>query len=480
MNSFKFVSTKRKRAFYSFSEDYSNSSPKTKSFPKIDYFNSSIRERENIIINTEEICWNPLFKNTIKEKLRLNDKEFEINKEYKIRNQSNNSKKKFMINNGLYINDIIKKNEKDYIYHCIKNKNYTINHIIEINQIRSKPFEKFNLILDIDLTMIKGVELNKENINFKKKSTDIEVSGIAFNSVFTFIVRYRPYLFNFINELKDYFNFYISTLSHINYANQILNNLRLKTGLYIPPNQIIAKNDINKKDNKFIDDLIPLSRKNDINNTIIFDDNIYSWIKQKNINKNEQDNNQCIKCLIPSKRYVSNNILEKEKINYEILVHNNILEKGYNKNLNYILDVDYCFCIEKDLDSENNKKGQLYYIKIFIKKCIKFSLLSGMSLVITMDYFRKKIFENCKFNLKFLDNEWFYAMSSIINDLGGTITVINDETTHFIIENKYNLKKIYGLKKSSLFINVKYIFQCYFNLYRFNELDKQFKANIIN
>ena len=93
-----------------------------------------------------------------------------------------------------------------------------------------------------------------------------------------------------------------------------------------------------------------------------------------------------------------------------------------------------------------------------------------------MNYYRRKIFENCKFNLRFLGNEWIYAMTSIVKDLGGTIVISIDETTHFIIENKINSNKIYNKNNSQMYVNVNYIFQCYFNLYKFNELDKKYKA----
>ena len=57
---------------------------------------------------------------------------------------------------------------------------------------------------------------------------------------FHYIIRYRPYLFQFISELKDYFNFYISTLGQINYANKILDDLKRKTNINIPSRNIIS------------------------------------------------------------------------------------------------------------------------------------------------------------------------------------------------------------------------------------------------
>jgi hypothetical protein len=130
--------------------------------------------------------------------------------------------------------------------------------------------------------------------------------------------------------------------------------------------------------------------------------------------------------------------------------------------------VDYSFCIEKDKDSENGKKGQFYYLEIFMKKCIKFCLYTGMSLVDAMDFFRKKVFEGCKFNFKFLDNEWINLAENLVDELGGIIVTNFDETTHFVIKDEINKEKI-NLKSNQNIININWIFQCYFNLYKMNE-----------
>ena len=58
------------------------------------------------------------------------------------------------------------------------------------------------------------------------KSDDFEIYGMIDSmNRFEFYCRYRPYLFHFIHELKDYFHFYISTLGHENYATKIIADL---------------------------------------------------------------------------------------------------------------------------------------------------------------------------------------------------------------------------------------------------------------
>ena len=355
--------------------------------------------------------------------------------------------------------------------------NHSINQIIEINQSKNIPFKKFNIILDIDFTIIKAVALT--DINFQKKDSDIQIKGIINEDTpFEFHCRYRPYLFNFINEIKDYFNFYVSTLGQSNYANKILDDFKKKANIDIPKKNIISN--ISNKLFKNLDDFEYLANnEKELNNTIIIDDIINFWIKPLGAIKNEKDIEYCIKSLIPSKKYVINNTKEEDN-KYGILIHNNIFEEKFDKFKNYSIDVDLKYCIEKDSNSENGKYGQLYYLTKFIKKCIEYSLFSGIPLVNAMDYYRRKIFENCKFNLKFLGNDWNFCIPNIIKELGGNIVINPDETTHFIVENKINMKNINYPNNNKIFININYIFQCYFNLNRMNEYEKQFKANTYN
>ncbi len=94
-------------------------------------------------------------------------------------------------------------------------------------------------------------------------------------------------------------------------------------------------------------------------------------------------------------------------------------------------------------------------------------------MVEAMNFFRKKVFENCKFNLKNIDSKWLNIIIPIISDLGGEIVVNPNETTHFIVKDEIKTEAISKLKKNQFVININYIFQCYFNLYRMNESENQ-------
>ena len=443
-----------------------------KSLNKINLLNYTIEDIKTL--NKCELLksWDISYKSN--NKLPLKDEKYKIKKIYSKNIKLFHKNNKQCLGQNVVFNNDINKYQKDYISHCLGMTNYSIENILEINQLKNINFKKFNLILDIDSTMIKAVELNE--IPLPKKETDIQIKGFVNNNIpFEYYCRYRPYLFHFITEIKNYFNFYVSTLGHTNYANKILEDFQRKANIYIPQNNIIS----NKSDKsiKNIKEIGNISKdENELNNTIIFDDIVNFWIKPLYENKDDIDTEQCIKCLIPSKRYIINSPNNNDMQKFGILIHNDIFEKKYDKkNFNYSIDVDYQFCVEKDSDSENGKKGQFYYITEFIKKCIRYSMFSGTPLVNTMDYYRKKVFENLKFNLKYLGNEWSSCINKIIKELGGEIVISLEDATHFIIENNVNKKNILKPKNSQKLINLNYIFQCYFNLFRMNENEKQFK-----
>ena len=404
-------------------------------------------------------------------KKKLGDKIFEIKRYFNFDSKKIEKLLPFK-SKSINFNELLK-NEKEYLYHFLVMKNYSINELKQINLMKKIPEKKFHMILDIDSTMVKAVE--KNDIPQPRKPDDFEISGsIDIMNKFEFYCRYRPYLFHFIHEIKDYFNFYISTLGHINYASKIIEDLRKKAEISIPQINIISNKIPGHKLVKSLDEITPIANyREELDATVIIDDMVNYWIKPPNVTKQEDELKQCIKCLIPSRRYVIQSPKGPDTDKFGVLLHNNIFEDSYKKDLNYSIPIDYSLCIEKDSDSENGKKGQFFYLEMFMKKCIKFCLYTGKPLVEVMDFFRKKIFEGCKFNLKYLDSAWAIAISNVVSELGGDIVVDLDETTHFIINDKINKEKTTWLRKNQNLVNINYIFQCYFNLFRMNELENQ-------
>ena len=315
-----------------------------------------------IYLNSKEISLNISFEKEIWNKEYITQKK-EL-KEYKIQKSfisipTKPNKKPINANENYNKTNIIK-DEKEYISHCLGLHNYSIEQINEINKIKNISPRKFNLILDIDMTMIKSMEVNS-NINCNKE-TGRTIYVVAKNSKYQFYYRFRPYFLNFAKILKEYFNFYISTLSHKNYADEIISDFRKKTRISIISMSYRTDKTMDTKNHKYIDELFGLKSINEKNNTLIFDDTVDNWIKADPTEKDIEDNTQNIKCLIPSKRYIMDIPEKSDKFNFSILIHNNINEKGYDKNAKYslVLDYDYNSYIEKDSIIKNNYKyGQL-------------------------------------------------------------------------------------------------------------------------
>ena len=431
----------------------------------IKYCNYSITKNNFIFNNNWENLLHPQ-----KVIVKLSDEKFKLKRNFNF--ASKNTEKKIpIIKKPTKLNEL-SKNEKEYLYHIFLMKNYEINDIKTINLVKNIPEKKFHMILDIDSTMIKAVD--KREIPLSKKPDDFEIYGMIDSmNRFEFYCRYRPYLFHFIHELKDYFHFYISTLGHENYATKIIADLIKKAQISIPQINIISNKIPGQKLVKSLSEIESLkNNKDELDDTVIIDDIINYWIKPPTFKKEDNEIKQCIKCLIPSKRYVIQSAKGPDADKFGILLHNNIFEDSYNKDLTYTIPVDYSFCIERDKDSENGKKGQFFYLEIFIKKCIKFCLYTGKSLVEVMDFFRKKVFEGCKFNFQFLDNEWMDTIKNLVDELGGNVVTKFDETTHFVFKDEVNREKIKSLRPNQHIISVNWIFQCYFNLFKMDELSK--------
>ena len=431
----------------------------------IKYCNYSITKNNFIFNNNWENLLHPP-----KVIVKLSDEKFKLKRNFNF--ASKNTEKKIpIIKKPTKLNEL-SKNEKEYLYHIFLMKNYEINDIKTINLVKNIPEKKFHMILDIDSTMIKAVD--KREIPLSKKPDDFEIYGMIDSmNRFEFYCRYRPYLFHFIHELKDYFHFYISTLGHENYATKIIADLIKKAQISIPQINIISNKIPGQKLVKSLSEIESLkNNKDELDDTVIIDDIINYWIKPPTFKKEDNEIKQCIKCLIPSKRYVIQSAKGPDADKFGILLHNNIFEDSYNKDLTYTIPVDYSFCIERDKDSENGKKGQFFYLEIFIKKCIKFCLYTGKSLVEVMDFFRKKVFEGCKFNFQFLDNEWMDTIKNLVDELGGNVVTKFDETTHFVFKDEVNREKIKSLRPNQHIISVNWIFQCYFNLFKMEEYSK--------
>ena len=256
---------------------------------------------------------------------KLNDEKFK-NKKYFNFSSKKTEKLAPLKSKATNYNSLLK-NEREYLYHFLKMKNYSINELKQINLLKNIPEKKFHMILDIDSTLVKTV--SKAEIPSSPKPDDFEISGsIDSRNNFEFYCRYRPFLFNFIHEMKDYFQFYISTLGHINYANKIIEDLIKRAEISLPEKNIVSNASPGQKLVKSLREIKSLSNiKDELDDTVIIDDVINYWINPPNTIKPEDEIKQCIKCLIPCKRYVINSAKGPDAENFGILIHYNILEE---------------------------------------------------------------------------------------------------------------------------------------------------------
>ena len=88
-----------------------------------------------------------------------------------------------------------KKNEIEYIDHCYKVKSYPLKKIIEINNMNKKPFKKFNMILDLELTIINTINSKKvDNPYFFKKNQHLkEMKFFRNNQYYKYYIKIKPY-----------------------------------------------------------------------------------------------------------------------------------------------------------------------------------------------------------------------------------------------------------------------------------------------
>ena len=64
------------------------------------------------------------------------------------------------------------------------------------------------------------------------------------------------------------------------------------------------------------------------------------------------------------------------------------------------------------------------------------------------------------------------TIKNLVDELGGNVVTKFDETTHFVFKDEVNREKIKSLRPNQHIISVNWIFQCYFNLVKMDELSK--------
>lgn len=320
------------------------------------------------------------------------------------------------------------------------------------------PGKKINVVLDIDQTLIYSKDIPKLNeINKKyvtKNSHQIQVN--VENKNFDLVFNLRSYLKEFLFSLKKFCNFYICTLSHENYARQILEIIKDHTGIFIPEENVVA---VGAKTNNepFTKALNLFQSLKDPNNTIIVDDSAMVW--------KDQD----LQNIILSKKFYSFN--DNDHFNFQYLGEKNARidcivydEDDTSKPIHY--------------EGEATKKKQLRYITEFIEKSFKLSLIRNEEVLDSMNSLKRRILGGTKINFMFFGFlREINFLKEIIKYLGGETTVTKNEATHFIIskENLKSFEKPTGNHKYYC-VNKRWLFHCYFFLRRMNENSHEYQV----
>ena len=178
------------------------------------------------------------------------------------------------------------------------------------------------LLLDLDETLIHSIfrtEQNYKELDSFKKLTKCTNKIFKYEDEdfqYCFDVYFRPYLFDFLNDIKNYFDLGIFTAARKNYADTIID--------YIDPKKEIFKFRIYRnacisiKQTIFIKDLRIL-KNYDLKNVILLDNSLYSFMNQLSngvlINSFYTDDND--KHLLAARNYLVKHLYNVEDVRIE-------------------------------------------------------------------------------------------------------------------------------------------------------------------
>ena len=355
------------------------------------------------------------------------------------------------------------KNEFLKIINNIKNKyNLEINNLNEnniinrINDIVSQSEKsKINIILDIDQTLVYSQRITEEkDIIFNYDSSFNDNHQIEFyleNKKYVYFIQVRKGLKQFIEKLTPFCNFYINTMANPIYIKTVLTLLNKKYNLHLNNNGL---NNVFITEQKEKKTLPPEITKN--GNFLILDDNICAWDKTYLSN------------IIPVRKY------------YGSFNHINSIKSSYDTIYQYYLFSNkiYCFNEQKRQFLDNNNKlpfcseaswselNQLDYISDLILKSYILSKILNIHIFFSFYNILHNILRECKIYYDGEDKNFF---QELIKLLGGIYVFDAKDATHILIKNN-NDKLINELKEFNCnFINVKWIFDSYFNFMKCDE-----------
>ena len=368
----------------------------------------------------------------------------------------------------IYSKGIYFKNLNNFIINengQFKEKNVNVKFLTEnlknwINPLSNS--DKINVILDIDETLVyskmvkelqKDEDINTIIENFQKNEKEnvhyikLEING----RIFIFKVHVRKNMDEFFKALNPYCNFYINTMASPLYTKEVVNILCENYGLKLASvneKSIMFTSSVNKK---FVPQEIS---KNE--NYLILDDNICAW------------DLKYISHIIPIRKFHSDNN-DIKNINYQYYLFSNKIY-CYDETKRPFLNKDnkLPYCVE----NITNEKSQLYHLTEIFKKSFLLSKILEIPINHALHFFQNTILKDYYFYYDDYDTNFIY---DVINLLGGSITKDKKMATHIIYnKNSLNDNKIDDNNEGKFALDVKWIFDCFFNFKKCNEYNSEY------
>ena len=358
-------------------------------------------------------------------------------------------------------------NEKGfYTYEKIETKNIdkTILENITIN-------DKTKLILDIDETLVysqiiqeipvqknenfdKNIfnNLNPENIG--KDEYLLKIFSEFNEKIYILKLRIRPYISNFFKKLSPFCEFYINTMASKPYVVQVINILEKNYGLNISKENVIYTAPNEKK---ILDEKIT---KNE--NFLILDDNICAW------------NMNYITSIIPVQKFNDFNYVQNPQnmdIIYQYYLFTNKIYCFNETKRNFInlkgnIPIPHCVeHINSNSSDINAINGQFLHIPEIIIKSFILKKILNLPVRHCLHFIQNTLLKNCTIYYTGYEQDFIHEMIFLLG--GSVVTNLNEnkKVTHFI-KNK-NMDENYDDK----FIDIKWIFDCFFNYKKCNEAE---------
>ena len=326
------------------------------------------------------------------------------------------------------------------------------------------PEEKIKLILDIDETLVYSQVIQEiEKKNFSEKLNEfpeiqninqdeyyIKINSDLNEKIFILKVKVRKGLTQFFKKLSPLCEFYINTMGSKSYVLQILKIFEKFYDVIIKKENVTCTDPERKK--------ILGSMGGGTENFLILDDNICAW------------DLMYTPAIIPVKKFNDVNLMQD--IFYQYYLFSNKIycfneSKGYF--INCINKIPHCV---ENINLEKNNNSQLFYITEIIIKSFLLKKIVNIPIRHCLHFIQNTILKNCK--IFYQGNEQDF-INEMIFLLGGTvINNLNEikNATHIIYnKNIFNVDEI----KDKNFIDVKWIFDCFFKFKKCDEKEREYK-----